>query len=115
MGSQYPAEQPGNTSSILNTQDSILDSRTDLLPTVPAPVAAVTNLDALTLDTHPGMPNVQQISPAISKKGKKEKKVREKGVSYFSLYRSVVLCMSSCSATLKSYLGTSRTKYTCTM
>ena len=88
MVSQYPAEQPGNNSSTLNTQDSMPDSRTDLLPTVPAPVAAVTNLDALTLDTQPGAPDVQHLSSAINKKGKKEKKVKEKGVSYFSLYRS---------------------------
>ena len=85
MMSPYPAELPGSTATILHSDVNKLDGESELT-SMPAPVAAVTNVDALTLDTVPGVPKIE-----LSGKLKKEKKPREKGVSYFSLYRQVGL------------------------
>lgn len=85
MVSQYPAELPGSTAAVLHRDVNKLDVESEHT-FVAAPVAAVTNVDALALDTVPGMPK-------LSGKQEKTKKPKEKGVSYFSLYRQVALCV----------------------
>ena len=84
MVSQYPAELPGSTATILHSDVNKVEGESEHT-SVPAPVAAVTNVDALTLNTEPGVPEIES-----GRRGKK-KKPREKGVSYFSLYRQVGL------------------------
>ena len=84
MVSQYPAELPGSTAAVLHSDVNKLDGEPEQT-SVPAPVAAVTNVDALTLNSEPGVPNIKLPDT--------QKKPKEKGVSYFSLYRQVTHCV----------------------
>ena len=76
MVSQYPAELPGSTAEVLHS--SMPDTTLPPISRASAPVAAVSNVDAMLLHTQPGVPDIS---------GKPEKKVKEKGISYFSLFR----------------------------
>ena len=84
MVSQYPAELPGSTAAVLHSDVNKLDGESENT-SVPAPVAAVTNVDALTFNTESEI--------ELSGWQGKQQKPKEKGVSYFSLYRQVTHCM----------------------